>query len=225
MDLTYWLDRRLSVDFFSRTADEVSIDLLGKVICVVHESLILTAQIIETEAYFIHEKASHASLGFTEKRKALFMAPGTIYMYHSRAGASLNVSCAGDGNAVLIKSAIVYPDESPHPDVVRQMQIWNPTKHGMSLREVNRLCSGQALLCRSLRLTVADWDQQSFNERFFIAQTEYQPLSIFCTPRLGIPKGRDDHLNLRFIDAAYHHRSTQKVSKISLLNSLQLARE
>jgi len=43
----------------------------------------LTAQILETEAYYLNDKASHASLGFTEKRKALFMPPGTIYMYFS----------------------------------------------------------------------------------------------------------------------------------------------
>ncbi|MDV3444008.1 DNA-3-methyladenine glycosylase, partial [Pseudomonas otitidis] len=33
----------------------------------------LSARIIETEAYYLAEKGSHASLGYTEKRRALFL--------------------------------------------------------------------------------------------------------------------------------------------------------
>ncbi len=36
----------------------------------------LSARIIETEAYYLAEKGSHASLGYTEKRRALFQAMG-----------------------------------------------------------------------------------------------------------------------------------------------------
>ena len=79
----------------------------GKIIYSKYNDLWLTAQILETEAYYLNDKASHASLGFTEKRKALFMPPGTIYMYFSRGSDSLNISCHGEGNAVLIKSE--YP--------------------------------------------------------------------------------------------------------------------
>ncbi|WVM94031.1 DNA-3-methyladenine glycosylase [Halopseudomonas pachastrellae] len=45
----------------------------------------LAARIIETEAYLLEERGSHASLGYTEARRALFMAPGTIYMYYAGA--------------------------------------------------------------------------------------------------------------------------------------------
>ena len=79
----------------------------GKIIYSKYNDLWLTAQILETEAYYLNDKASHASLGFTEKRKALFMPPRTIYMYFSRGSDSLNISCHGEGNAVLIKSG--YP--------------------------------------------------------------------------------------------------------------------
>jgi DNA-3-methyladenine glycosylase len=68
----------------------------------------LKAIIVETEAYYLNDKASHAYLGYTHKRQALFMPPGTVYMYYSRGGDSLNVSCKGEGNAVLIKSAVPF---------------------------------------------------------------------------------------------------------------------
>lgn len=48
----------------------------------------LSARIIETEAYCWAEKGSHASLGYTEKRKALFLDGGHIYMYYARGGDS-----------------------------------------------------------------------------------------------------------------------------------------
>ena len=79
----------------------------GKIIYSKYNDLWLTAQILKTEAYYLNDKASHASLGFTEKRKALFMPPGTIYMYFSRGSDSLNISYHGEGNAVLIKPG--YP--------------------------------------------------------------------------------------------------------------------
>ena len=82
-----------------------------------------SARIIETEAYYINEKGSHASLGFTEKRRALFMPPGTIYMYYAHGGDSLNFSCQGDGNAVLIKSG--YP-ASKDPTMLHKMRKLNP---------------------------------------------------------------------------------------------------
>ena len=90
---------------FNQDAQVLAQALLGKVIRIKHDELWLAARIIETEAYFLADKASHASLGYTEKRKALFMPAGTIYMYYARGRDSLNSSAQGEGNAVLIKSA------------------------------------------------------------------------------------------------------------------------
>ena len=201
--------QRLTLDFFNRDCAAVAKDLLGKVIRVRYGKLTLPVKIIETEAYYMHEKASHASLGFTQKRKALFMPAGTIYMYYSRGGDSLNVSCKGDGNAVLIKSGIPYQDELSDR-VINKMQQLNPKPSGQ-VRQIEKLCSGQTLLCRSLGLKVPDWDQLQFNDDFYIADLGYQPVSIFCTPRLGIPAGRDEHLMLRFVDSKYHQYSSKKV--------------
>lgn len=201
---------KLPTSFFNRDPQVVARDLLGKVLRHKHGDTWLSAMIIETEAYYLADKGSHASLGFTEKRKALFMPPGTIYMYYARGGDSLNVSCQGAGNAVLIKSGIVYPDDPPE-HLLAIMQKNNPLP-GPRPRALHRLCSGQTLLCRALGLKVKQWDQKSFNRRiFYIDDVGYQPKKIRQTVRLGIPLGRDEHLPYRFVDANYAKRCTKVV--------------
>ena len=116
----------LTFGYFNRDSITTAKALLGKIICVQHKHDWLFARIIETEAYFLNENASHASLGFTEKRKALFMPPGTIYMYYSRRGNSLNVSCKGKGNSVLIKSGFSYQNNGIDNTMLSVMQLLNP---------------------------------------------------------------------------------------------------
>jgi len=194
----------LKEKFFARDALTVAQELLGKVLRVRHADLWLSAKIIETEAYYLIDKASHASLGRTPKRKALFMPPGTIYMYYARGGDSLNISCQGDGNAVLIKAG--YPDENvtDFEKMILHMQNLNLPKNKPGKRPITKLCNGQTLLCKSLNLKVPEWDQKRFHpDKFFIADINYQPQQIIQTTRLGIPIGRDEHLPYRFVDAEY----------------------
>lgn len=202
----------LPTTFFQKDACELAKALLGKVIFFYNEEhqLWLQAQIIETEAYYLAEKASHASLGFTEKRKALFMPAGTIYMYYSRGGDSLNISAEGAGNAVLIKSAFPYAQAKKYPAMIAAMQHNNPYKLRPEFsRPVEKLCAGQTLLCKSLGLKVKQWDQQQFSkEKFYIADINYQPKKIIQTTRLGIPDGRDGHLPYRFVDYDFAERCT-----------------
>lgn len=195
--------------FFDRDAAEVAVDLLGKVIYRRQAGLWLTARIIETEAYYLAEKGSHASLGESPSRRALFMPPGTIYMYYARGGDSLNVSCRGAGNAVLVKSGFPFPDP-PDPEVLHAMQSCNPPRGGGAPRPPHRLCAGQTLLCRSLGLRVREWTTRRFDPGvFFIADRDDAPARVVQATRLGIPAGRDEHLPLRFIDARYARHCTR----------------
>jgi DNA-3-methyladenine glycosylase len=194
----------LKKSFFNRDACLVAQQLLGKIIRRKYQGHWLTARIIETEAYYMEEKGSHASLGYTEKRKALFMPAGTIYMYYARGKDSLNVSCRGKGNAVLIKSAFPYAEQlsdiNSLPANIRLMQQLNPTVSG-DARSLEKLCKGQTLLCQSLNLKVNEWDQQQFDDKYFYFEDiKETPDKIIQTTRLGIPAGRDEHLPYRFID-------------------------
>lgn len=152
----------------------------------------------------MEEKGSHASLGYTKKRKALFMPSGTVYMYYARGKDSLNISCKGKGNAVLIKSAFPFEDKSTHHNALKIMQQLNPAISGEK-RAAEKLCKGQTLLCQSLNLKVKQWDQQQFDKTCFYIDTigddiGQKPATIIQTTRLGIPAGRDEHLLYRFID-------------------------
>jgi DNA-3-methyladenine glycosylase len=190
----------LDPSFYDRDACLVAQRLLGKVIRRKYHRYWLAARIIETEAYYLHEKGSHASLGYTEKRKALFMPAGTIYMYFARGKDSLNISCAGEGNAVLIKSAYPYFDKRSPQQTLAIMQRLNPTRSG-GPRTADKLCSGQTLLCQALDIHVRQWDQQQFDkDSFYIEDRNIEPPQIIQTTRLGIPEGRDEHLPYRFID-------------------------
>jgi DNA-3-methyladenine glycosylase len=193
----------LKNEFFNRDARLVARELLGKIIRRKYQGSWLSARIIETEAYYLEDRASHASLGYTEKRKALFMPAGTIYMYYARGKDSLNISCAGKGNAVLIKSGLPFSDERSPPEATEIMRQLNPANNG-ELRPIEKLCKGQTLLCRALDLRVSEWDQQSFdNKLFYIEDINIIPKKIIQTTRLGIPEGRDEHLTYRFIDYDY----------------------
>ena len=189
--------------FFDRDAQLVACQLLGKVIRHRVNGLWLSARIIETEAYYLTDKGSHASLGYTDKRKALFLDGGHIYMYYARGGDSLNFSAHGPGNAVLIKSAHPWLDELAGPDSLAQMQRNNPDAKG-NPRPAHKLCAGQTLLCKALGLKVREWDAKCFDpERLWVDDVREQPSKIIQTTRLGIPHGRDEHLMYRFVDADY----------------------
>ncbi len=193
----------LTAEFFQQDTCQVARELLGKVIRRKINGKWLAARIIETEAYYLQDRGSHASLGYTEKRKALFMPAGTIYMYYARGKDSLNISCSGEGNAVLIKSAFPYKDEATHRDALKIMQRLNPAASG-AVRPLEKLCRGQTLLCQALDVKVAQWDQQVFDENcFYIDDTGEIPDKIIQTTRLGIPHGRDEQLFYRFIDFDY----------------------
>ncbi|MBU1860348.1 MAG: DNA-3-methyladenine glycosylase, partial [Gammaproteobacteria bacterium] len=102
--------QHLDDTFFDRDAQIVAQALLGTVIRHCVDGLWLSARIIETEAYYIDEKASHSSLGHSPSRRAMFMPAGHLYLYYSRGGDSLNFSVQGDGNAVCIKAGYPWVD-------------------------------------------------------------------------------------------------------------------
>lgn len=193
--------RALPDSFFDRDAQTLAKALLGKVIRHRQGDLWLAARIIETEAYYLTDKGSHASLGYTEKRKALFLDGGHIYMYYARGGDSLNFSAEGPGNAVLIKSGMPWVDCVSDANALAQMQLNNPDASG-ALRDPMRLCAGQTLLCKAMGLKVPMWDAKRFDpERLFVEDVGLTPARIIQTTRLGIPTGRDEQLMYRFVDA------------------------
>ena len=200
--------------FFDRDAGALACSLLGRWLCHRVENDWLILQIVECEAYFTDERASHSSLGETPSRRAMFMAPGTIYMYHSRGGDSLNFSAHGAGNAVLIKAAKIPDDEvmlreNIDPSSHRKFIFSRNDAYSPESPRAARVASGQCLLCRCLDLRRVNWNAQSLDaNRFYVAQGQAANRAIQCR-RLGISAHRDADLMLRFVDARFPQLATQ----------------
>jgi DNA-3-methyladenine glycosylase len=193
-------------EFFDKEPEDLATALLGKVlrrkVTTSEGSFWLAARIIETEAYYITEKGSHSSLGFTEKRKAMFMSPGTLYMYYARGGDSLNFSALGSGNGVLVKSAYPHIDSTSPEATLDIMRSNNPGTREPRARE--KLCNGQTLLCKSLNLKVPEWNQQQLkHNELRLEDINEKAGSIIKCRRIGIPEGRDHDLMLRFVEESY----------------------
>lgn len=188
--------------FFRQLPHRLAVALLGKVLFRRVSDVWLACQIVETEAYFIDEKASHSSLGRTPSREAMFMPAGTLYLYYSRGKPTLNISAEGEGNAVLVKAGIPW---RPTPEALRLMEAALDRP-----KPLEKLCAGQTLLARALYLKVEQWRGRPFDpDQFFLADVGYQPRQVVQTTRLGIAPHRDAHLPYRFVDAAYLKSATR----------------
>ena len=199
----------IDASFYDCDALTLARRLLGKVLRRRWEGRWLAARIIETEAYTLLDKGSHASLGFTHARRALFMGGGTLYMYYARGGDSLNIGATGEGNAVLIKSAYPWLDAQSGPEALALMQALNPDAVGRP-RSAEKLCAGQTLLCRALALKVPDWNAGRFDPtQFYLDDVGAVLPQLIQTTRLGISADRDAHLPWRFVDPAYARYCTR----------------
>jgi len=194
--------------FFDRPPVDLAMALVGKVLRRRLDGLWLAASIVEAEAYAIDEKGSHSSLGRTPSREPMFAPPGTLYLYHSQGGDSLNLSARGGGNAVLVKSGVPWVDAASPEETLDRMHALSPRRSG-ERRPAHRLCAGQALLCRALDLRVREWTGRRFDPASFFLEDVGRSPRLVQARRLGIPAGRDEHLPWRFIDRD-HVRSATK---------------
>ena len=101
--------KRLLRDFYTRPADTVAKEMLGKLLCVrpVAGGDVLRYRITETEAYFGQtDSASHAYKGVTDRNRPMFDKGGTVYVYlcyglHNMF--NIATEKKGIGQAVLIR--------------------------------------------------------------------------------------------------------------------------
>ncbi|KAJ0001246.1 hypothetical protein NQD34_006266 [Periophthalmus magnuspinnatus] len=140
---------RLGEDFFKQPCISLAKAFLGKVLvrrCA--DGVELRGKIVETEAYLGGEdKASHSAGGKrTERNTAMFMKPGTIYVYPIYGiYLCMNVSSEGEGAAVLLRSLEPVQGQS----VMRQLRTAK-RKDGAKQLKDKELCNGPSKLCQAL---------------------------------------------------------------------------
>ena len=102
----YFQGNRLKLSDYSKPCPQLATFLLGKTLCRQMSDGVLRGKIVELECYpGATDGASHSYKGETERNRAMFMEPGTSYvytiygMYHC-----FNISSQGQGAAVLLRA-------------------------------------------------------------------------------------------------------------------------
>lgn len=184
------VQRRLERDFFNQPCISLAKVFLGKVLvrrCA--DGSELRGRIVETEAYPGGEdKASHSAGGKrTERNTAMFMKPGTIYVYPIYGiYLCMNVSSEGEGAAVLLRSLEPLQGHS----AMRELRSARRKEGARQLKD-KELCNGPSKLCQALNIP------RCFDRRDLASDPEVwleadqntsppKPQDIVSAPRVGI---------------------------------------
>lgn len=175
--------------FFDENCEKLAQNLLGKrLVRVLSDGTKLSGHIVETEAYLGEiDKAAHSYQGKrTAKNEAMFMDPGTIYVYHIYGIYScINISAHGKGAAVLLRAI----DPTEGEDVMRKNRGTKRSDNGQGLK-IKELCSGPSKLTSAFQI-----DKDRFNKADITTDpsiwiedigTELQPDDIVVCSRIGI---------------------------------------
>jgi DNA-3-methyladenine glycosylase len=175
---------RLPRSFFARPSREVGPDLLGRILVRrVGDGPLLTARIVEAEAYQEDDPASHSFRGRTNRTEVMFGPPGHAYVYFTYGmHHCMNVvtGSTGEGSAVLLRAA--EPLEGLE-EMARRRGTNDP----------RALCSGPGRLCQALGIDRADngLDLVRGRQLWLLEGTPVTPSKISVGSRVGITSGTE----------------------------------
>ncbi len=171
---------KLKREFFIRPTLEVAPDLIGKYLVYNYRRRILSARIVEVEAYIGRDDpACHAAVGKTKRNEVMFGPGGFGYIYFIYGMYyCLNVVTETEDfpAAVLIRAAEPV-------DGVELMQKRYKKSKG------NLLTDGPGKLCKAFNLTLKDNGLDLLGERLYLEDRGYEPPEIEISERIGIKKG------------------------------------
>lgn len=185
--------RALDRAFFSRDPRRVARELLGKVLVRQHSGALLSARIVEVEAYLgEQDPAAHSAAGNTARTAVLFGPPGHAYVYFIYGNHyCLNVSCEPEGQAGSVLVRALEPLSGVEEMAkARGIEIHSP-------KDLLRLTSGPGRLAQAFSITrVRDngCDLTSGDSTLWIGEDGYRARGIRLTPRIGITKAAEKAL-------------------------------
>ncbi len=179
--------------FFARSPRRVARDLLGKVLVRNCPKLLLTARIVEVEAYLgVNDPAAHAFAGNTARTSVLFGPPGHAYVYFIYGNHyCLNVSCERQGKA----GSVLFRALEPLLGIDEMVRARKITLSGP--RDLPRLTSGPGRLAEAFGITRNrdnGCDLTSPASSLWIGDDGFPAQKIHITPRIGIRKAADQPL-------------------------------
>jgi len=175
---------RLPRSFFARPSPEVGPDLLGRILVrKVGDGRLLSARIVEAEAYQEDDPASHSFRGRTNRTEVMFGPPGHAYVYFTYGmHHCMNVvtGSTGEGSAVLLRAA--EPLEG-----LEEMARLRGTN------DPRALCSGPGRLCQALGIDRAENGLDLVRGRllWLLEGAPVAPSAISVGPRVGITSGTE----------------------------------
>jgi DNA-3-methyladenine glycosylase len=179
--------------FYARAPRDVCRDLLGKVLVRRQQRKLLTARIVEVEAYLGQDDpAAHSASGRTARNFVLFGPPGLTYVYFIYGNHfCFNVSCLPDGEAGGVLFRALEPISG-----IEQMALARDIELSESA-DLRKLTSGPGRLAEAFGITRErdnEKDLTSKRSDLFIADDGFRPQRIEVTPRIGITKAADHPL-------------------------------
>ena len=175
----------LPLKFYLRDSITVSKELLGKIIVRKAGKDILTAKIVESEAYVgEYDPASHAYMKITERNKIMYDRGGKVYVYFIYG----NYYCfnvvsekKGIGNATLIRA--VEPLEG-----INKMK-----KFRGEVKSIYDLTNGPAKLCMAMNIDKSLYgeDVTKVKDIFISSPLEKENFEIVTSKRIGLNIGID----------------------------------
>ena len=175
--------KRLSENFFARSAHDLAMILLG---CELRVNG-CAVRIVETEAYTPDDEASHSFRGSGGRAHTMYRPVGTIYVYRSYGiHHCINIVCDRDrpGSAVLIRAG---------EPVTGSSRMANRRGIPPDRRE---LSNGPGKLAQALGVTTDDWNGRMLNDAsegdagMWVTPGQ-PPARILQTARVGISKAVD----------------------------------
>jgi DNA-3-methyladenine glycosylase len=167
--------RRLGRPFFDRPTARVARELLGTILTVTGARGPRTVRLVETEAYVARDPANHAYRGPTPRNRAMFAAPGTLYVYRIHQVVCANLVTV-PGEAVLLRAGA-------------------PVSDGMIPT------SGPGRLCRALGLTIRDNGVSVLRGRRVVVRGPAVPRpKVVVGPRVGIRRATRRRLRFAVAD-------------------------
>lgn len=182
---------KLSKEFFSEDAIEVSKKLLGKIIVREINGVKLKARIVETEAYIgAIDKASHAYGGRrTPRVQPLYGPPGIAYVFSIYGMYNcFNVITKEEGDAQGVLIRAVEPLEGL--DEMSKNRFKKDIAE-LTKAQLKSLTNGPGKLCMALSITKKNnWDDMTSDEELYLEEPslayKLDIIEIVETTRIGI---------------------------------------
>ncbi len=170
--------KKLLREFYTRDANILARELLGKIL--VHSSLdgITSGLIVETEAYKGPEdKAAHSYNNKRTSRTEIMFADGGfayVYMIYGMYSCfNVTANFAGKPEAVLIRA--LEPIEG-----LELMMTRRKTRNKINL------CNGPGKLCAAMGITRENYGDDLCGEKLFILDDERRDFCVKTSPRINI---------------------------------------